>query len=36
MFFQAENYEIKIKFVFNCVQMQNIKENYNKIPRNNI
>lgn len=36
MFFQVENYEIKIKFVFNCVQIRNIKENYNKVPRNNI
>lgn len=24
MLFHAENYEIKIKFVFNCVQIQNI------------
>jgi hypothetical protein len=24
MFFHAENYEIKIKFVFNCVQKSNI------------
>lgn len=31
MLFHAENYEIKIEFVFNCVQIQNIKENYNKI-----
>lgn len=36
MFFHAENYEIKIKFVFNCVQIRSIKENYNKVPRNNI
>lgn len=36
MFFHAENYEIKIKFVFNCVQIRNIKENYNKVLWNSI
>lgn len=28
MFFHAENYEIKIKFVFNCVQKRNINYMY--------
>lgn len=33
MLFHVENYEIKIKFVFNCVQIQYIytKKNYNKV-----
>lgn len=36
MLFHAENYEIKIEFVFNCVQIINIKENYNKVLENSI
>lgn len=31
MLLHEKKYEIKIKFVFNCVQIQNTKENYNKV-----